>query len=73
MYHDEKPSRGAQVFLFLVKVMVLGMFALPIVGRAQNAWAMLEAEEAFNKQQAEHRQKMDKMIKELNHVRTVQH
>ena len=73
MYHDEKPSRGAQVFLFLVKVMVLGMFALPIVGMAQNAWAMHEAEEAFNKQQAEHQRKMDKLVKEYNHVRSVQH
>ncbi len=70
---DEPMPRAAKVFLFLVKVMILAMFALPIVGMFQHAHAMHEAEEAFNKQQSEHRQKMEKMIKELNHVRTVQH
>ena len=67
---DEPMPRAAKVFLFRVKVMVLGMFALPIVGMVQYTNEVRRAEEAFNKQQSEHRQKMDKMIKEFNHVRS---
>ena len=58
--------RGAKILLVVVKVLAVVMFLLPLAGIVQHAFAVHDAEETFNKRQAEHQRKMNKMIKDYN-------
>jgi len=66
MYPDEQPSRAARVLMVVAKLMVIAMFLLPIAAITQHAFAVHDAQEAFDKQQAEYQKAMNKMIKDYN-------